>query len=130
MFVVSNTPDPGTVATATTDFGRARRNDSNLEYGEPLAVRALLIHAVAENCPVNLGALTRRHLVIERVAKNGDVAIAASYVVPNVGGNDRALTFRVDVAILPGKAVRARFDGCGPSEKQWVVINYDFAEIE
>lgn len=117
MLVAFSTPASGSVASAITQRGSAE------------AVRALLIQCGIVECPVSLGWLTRRDLVIERVAADDTVLASASYAIPCVGGNDRALTFQIDAAIYEGAAVRARIDGCATGETQWVVINYEFQPL-
>lgn len=115
MFVAADTPSAGTIASAETKHGSA----------EP--VRALLIQCASVKCPLTLGILDTRNLIIERLAEDDTVLASATYAVPQSGDRDRALTFNVDVAIYPKASVRARFDLCGGGETQWVLINYDFS---
>lgn len=117
MKVAFDTPSAGQIASATTEYPSAE------------AVSAKLIKAACVACPISLGNLSQRKLIIERVYKDGTIASSASYAIPQKSGADRELEFIVDAAFLPKAAVRARIDTCGPSETQWVLINYDFEAV-
>lgn len=117
MQVAFHAPSAGTIATATTEHPSAE------------AVRALLIQCACVACPLSLGTLTQRELLIERVSPDGAVLASASYAIPAAGDKDRALTFNVDAAVHNGAAVRATISGCAVGESQWVLINYDTVKV-
>lgn len=123
MFIASDAPAQGTIASAITDYPSA-------EFVVAKRIQAVAVDCSANALTLNLTdflAVDERRLIIERVDTDGSTVLAAqSYVMPLTNGRDRALTFDLDVAIHKGAAVRARMDGCDANETQWVVINYEY----